>query len=180
MIGYLFPFLVLPLFICNSHQLDLLLAPNASSFAPGIISNFNKTRLKSYNACFDGSEGQSFPATKADCERALDRLVVGKSLLELHNFGYEGRRITDHLPVRAEYRSCVITLMTFDLESLITITYAEIYSELLGPDGVLKECLAPSVPAKESFGGQTSIGPHNMLVADVSGAPLKASDQERR
>ena len=174
MMYYLFPFLVLPQVICI--QLDLLSASNASSFAPGMTSNLNATRLTTYNSCFDGSEGQNIPVTKSDCERALDKLVKGKSLVETHSFGYVGRRITDHLPVKAEYRSCSITLMTFDLEARITITYAEIYSELLGPDGVLKECLGPSVPAKMAFGGQTSIGPHNMLVADVSGLPLKATD----
>ena len=175
MMYYLFPFLVLPQVICISQQLDLLSASNAS-FAPGITSNLNATRLTTYNACFDGSEGENSPATKLDCERALDKLVKGKSLVEPHYFGYEGRRLTDHLPVKAEYRSCVITLMTFDLEARIEITYAEIYSELLGPDGVLKECLGPSVPAKKAFGGQTSMGPRDMLVADVSGLSLKATD----
>lgn len=179
MMFYLFPFLVLQLVICNSQQLQLLSAYNASSFAPAITSNINATRLTTHNACFDGSEGNS-PATKSDCERALDTLVRGKSLLEPHYFGYQGRRITDHLPVNAEYGSCSITLMTFDLDSRITMTYAEIYSELLGPDGVLKECLGPGVPAKKAFGGQTSMGPQDMLVADVSGIPSKARDQKSR
>ena len=168
MFYYLFS-LVLPLVICNSHQLNLLSTSNASTVALGIISNLNATRLTTHNACFDSSEIQFFPATKSDCERALDKLVIGKSLIKPHTFGYEGPRLTDHLPVNAEYGSCSITLMTFDLHSRITITYAEIYSELLGPDGVLKECLGPSVPADEAFGGQTAIGPENMLVADVSG-----------
>ena len=175
MISYLFPFLVLPLVACDSHQLHLLSAPNASAFAPGIISNLNASRLTTYNACFDNSEGQ-IPATKSDCERALDSLVKGKSLVEPHYFGYQGRRLTDHLPVIAEYGSCSITLMAYDLESRITITYAEIYSELLGPDGLLKECLGPSVPAKKAFGGQTSMGPRDLLVADVSGRRRKATD----
>ena len=176
MIYYLFLFLVLPLVICNSPQLNLVSAPNASAFAPGIISNLNATRLTTYNACFDSSEGQILPATKSDCERALDTLVKGKSLVEPHYFGYEGRRITDHLPVKAEYGSCTITLMAFDLESRITITYAEIYSELLGPDGLLKDCLGPSVPAKKAFGGQTAIGPSDLLVADVSGRHFRGTD----
>ena len=176
MIYYLFPFLVLPLVICNAPQLNLLSAPNASAFAPGIISNLNATRLTTYNACFDSSEGQIFPATKSDCERALDTLVKGKSLVEPHYFGYEARRITDLLPVKAEYGSCTITLMAFDLESRITITYAEIYAELLGPDGLLKDCLGPSVPAKKAFGGQTAIGPRDLLVADVSGRPFRGTD----
>ena len=173
MIYYLFPLLILPFAICNSQTLNLLSASNASSFAPGIISNLNATRLTTYNACFDGSGGQIFTATKSDCERALDTLVEGKSLIEPHHFGYEGRRLTDHLPVKAEYGSCSITFMAYDLESRITITYAEIYSELLGPDGLLKECLSPGVPARKAFGGQTSLGPRDLLVADVSGLPPK-------
>ena len=175
MIYYFFPFVIIPLVICNSPGLNLLSALKPSSVVPGTISNLNATRLTTYNACFDGSDG-ALPATLSDCERALDTLVKGKSLVEPHSFGYQASRLTDHLPVTAGYGSCSITLMTFDLQSRITITYAEIYSELLGPDGVMKECLGPSVPAEKAFGGQTSIGPESMLVADVSGLPLQATD----
>ena len=181
MISFHLPFLVLPLVTCSAIQLNLLSTPSASSIAPGNTSSLSATRLTTYNECYDHSEGQSFRATKSDCERALDGLVSGKSLLELHSFGYyKARRVTDVLPIQAEYGSCAITLMTFDLEVQITMTFAEIYAELLGPDGVLKKCLGPGVPAADALGGQTVLGPQNKLAADVVGLPIKPASQKSR
>ena len=88
--------------------------------------------------------------------------------------------MTDLLPVETEYGTCNIVLMTFDLDTCISLTYAELYAELLGPDGVLKDCLGPDVPAVDALGGQTSLGPRNMLVADVTGQPKKKTDQKNR
>ena len=68
--------------------------------------------------------------------------------------------------------------MMFDLDTRISLTYAEIYAELLGPDGLLKECLGPSVPAEDALGGQTVLGPRNLLIADVTGRPYQATDQK--
>ena len=181
MIDFLLPFLVLPLVICNPLQLNLLSTPNVSSIASGRSSSLNATRLTTHNECFDGSYGHKFPATKSDCERALDTLVKGKSLLELRRFGYtQVSRLTDRLPVAIEYGSCAITLMMFEYDMHVAMTYAEIYAELLGPDGMLKECLGPNVPAAHALGGQTAIGPRNMLVVDVSGQSPQAAEQKSR
>lgn len=142
----------------------------------------NTTRLTTYNEthndCFDHSLGHLFTTTKSDCERALDTLVKGKSLIQVHNFGYQSRGVTDRLPIEAEYGSCTLSLMMFDLDTRISLTYAEIYAELLGPDGLLKECLGPSVPAEDALGGQTVLGPRNLLIADVTGRPYQATDQK--
>ena len=179
MISFHLPFLVLPLVIGSAMQLNVLSNPNASTIAPGTTSALNATRLITYNECFDHSEGHIFRATKSDCERALDGLVSGKSLLELHSFGYyKAHRVTDVLPIQAEYGSCAITLMAFDLEVRITMTFAEIYAELLGPDGVLKKCLGPGIPAADALGGQTVLGPQNKLAAEVVGLPVKAAGQK--
>lgn len=101
-------------------------------------------------------------------------------MVEPRSFSYQVRGVTDRLPLQAEYGSCSISLMMFDLDQRLTITYAEIYAELLGPDGVLKECLGPDVPAEDALGGQTVLGPRNMLIADVTGIPSKAADQKSR
>ena len=118
--------------------------------------------------------------TKSDCERALDKIVKGKSLTEVHSFGYQSRGVTDRLPLEAEYGSCTIVLMMFDLDTRISLTYAEIYAEILGPDGLLKECLGPSVPKEDALGGQTVLGPRNMMIVDVTGRPRGATDQNSR
>ena len=183
MIRLILPFLILPSVICNALQLNLLSSPNASSIARSKTSTLNTTGITTHNDCYEHSQGHLFVTTKSDCERALDKLVNGKSLTELHHFGYQGyhgHRITDQLPVEAEYGSCNIAFLTFDLDTRITLTYAEIYAELLGPDGVLKECLGPAVPYAEALGGQTAMGPLNMLVAEVTGLPRKVADQESR
>ncbi len=177
---FLWPFLLLPIIMGNPLQLNLLSTPNASSIALAKPSALNTTGLTSHNDCYEHSEGYLFTTTKSDCEKALDRFVAGKSLTEIRYFSYKHYRVTDQLPVEAEYGSCNIALVTFDLDTRISMTYAEIYAELLGPDGVLKECLGPDVPAGEALGGQTSLGPGNRLVAEVTGQPKKRADQKTR
>ena len=180
MIHFLLPFLILPLIICKPLPLDLLSTSNVSSIAPDNSPAFNATRLTTHNDCFDHTLGHLFTTTKSDCERALDKLVEGKSMIEPRSFSYKVRGVTDRLPVEAEYGSCSINLMMFDLDKRLTMTYAEIYAELLGPDGVLKECLGPGVPPEDALGGQTVLGPLNMLIADVTGRPYEAADQKNR
>lgn len=180
MVDILLPFLFLPLAMCNPLQLDLLSTSNTSSIASDISPTLNATGLATGNDCFDHSLGHLFTTTKSDCERALDTLVEGKSLIEPRSFGYQRRGVTDRLPLEAEYGSCSIALLMFDLDERLTLTYAEIYAELLGPDGVLKECLGPNVPAADALGGQTVLGPRNMLIADVTGRPVNAAGQKSR
>lgn len=107
-------------------------------------------------------------------------MVEGKSLIEPRTFSYQSRGVTDRLPVNAHYRSCSIALLMFDLDKRITMTYAEIYAELMGPGGLLKECLGPSVAAEDALGGQTLLGPRNMLIADVTGRLDNAAIQMSR
>lgn len=169
--------------MCEVLQVDLVSVSNASSTASRAFPARNASRLTTDNHCFDHSEGQLFTATLSDCERALDKIVGGKSLTKPHSFGYQDHqayRLTDPLPVDTEYGSCSIVLLMFDDDERITLTYAEIYAELLGPDGMLKECLGPKVPAADALGGQTVLGPRNMLIADVTGLPHKAADQKSR
>lgn len=180
MIHLMLSFLTLPLVMCNPLQLDLLSPFNASSIVSGNSSALNATRLTTHNDCFDHSLGHLFTTTKSDCEQALDKLVDGKSLIEIRSFGYTGRGLTDRLPLQADYGSCTIALMMFDLDKRLAMTYAEIYAELLGPEGVLKECLGPTVPAVDALGGQTVLGPRNMLIADVTGRPYNAANQNSR
>ena len=175
--------LLLLLAVGNSLQLNMLTASNISSSSiPSVrLSAHNATRLTTHNVCFDHSEGYVFQTTKSDCERALDKLVNGKSLLEVHTFGYQtGSRVTDHLPIEIDYGTCNIALLTFDLDTRISLTYAELYAELMGPDGVLKDCLGTDVPPIDALGGQTAIGPLNMLVAEVTGQGKKVADQKYR
>lgn len=184
MIQFLSRFLLLSLVTCSPLQLEHLPTSNASSVASDKSPILNATRLgtynETYNDCFGHDTGHIFMTTKSDCERALDKIVKGKSLTEVHSFGYQSRGVTDRLPLEAEYGSCTIVLMMFDLDTRISLTYAEIYAEILGPDGLLKECLGPSVPKEDALGGQTVLGPRNMMIVDVTGRPRGATDQNSR
>ena len=49
-----------------------------------------------------------------------------------------------------------------------TLTRAEIYAEVLGPDGLIKNCLGQKrLPA---IGGRMSLGPKGLLKVIISGA----------
>ena len=162
---------------CNALSISPLTITNVSRLVAPSTSNLTKTGLTTYNDCFDHSLGHLFTVTKADCEHALDDLVRGKSLLETRSFSYRPSVfVTDRLPVLAEWGTCSLVLMMFDTDKIVSLTYAEIYAELLGPDGLLKECLGPTVPAVDALGGQTVIGPGNMLIADVTGQPNGATN----
>ena len=107
-------------------------------------------------------------------------IVAGKPLLQVRSFGYPRTGVTDRLPLLADYGTCSVGIMMFDLNKRIKMTYAEIYAELLGPEGLLKECLGPKVPAEDALGGQTVLGPQNMLIADITGLPDAPAHQESR
>ena len=162
---------------CNALSIKPLTIANVSRLVAPSTSNLTKTGLTTHNDCFDHSLGHLFTVTKADCEHALDNLVRGKSLLDVRTFSYRPSVVvTDRLPVLAHSGTCSLVLMMFDVDEIVSMTYAEIYAELLGPDGLLKECLGPRVPAVDALGGQTVIGPGNMLIADVTGQPDKAAN----
>ena len=173
--------MLLPAVFSITLPLNIVSNPNVYSPTPLRLASLSTTRLTTNNNCFYKSTEHSFVTTKPDCEGALDILVKGKSLVEPHYFGYKGvPRITDQLPVGAQYGTCSLVLLAYNTDSRIMITYAEIYAELLGPDGLIKDCVGPDVPFEDALGGQTAMGPGNMLVADVMGRPFAAADQKIR
>lgn len=161
---------------CDPLSLPSLTVTNVSKIVAPSTSNHSTTGLTTFNDCFDHSLGHLFTVNKADCERALDNVVRGKSLLEPRNFSYrDSVVVTDRLPVVSEWGTCNLVLMMFDTDKVVSLTYAEIYAELLGPDGLLKECLWPRLPKVDALGGQTVLGPGNNLIADVTGRPNRAT-----
>lgn len=48
-----------------------------------------------------------------------------------------------------------------------TLTLAEVYAEVMGPDGVVKGCLGPGRPP--SLGGRMSLGPKELLKVMITG-----------
>ena len=48
-----------------------------------------------------------------------------------------------------------------------TLTLAEIYAEVLGPDGLAKQCLAPR--RQPALGGTIKMGPRKVIFAVITG-----------
>ena len=162
---------------CDPLSLPSLTITNVSKVVAPSTSNHSTTGLTTFNDCSDNSLGDLFTVNKADCERALDNLVRGKSLLEVRRFSYrDSVVVTDRLPVESQWGTCNLVLMMFDTDKIVSLTYAEIYAELLGPDGLLKECSWPYVAKVYALGGHTVLGPGNILIADVTGQPDRATN----
>ena len=61
---------------------------------------------------------------------------------------------------------------TINEDDEVTMTLAEIYAEVLGPDGVMKLCLGQvRLPA---IGGRMSVGPRGLLKVVVTGVGMGA------
>ena len=137
-----------------------------SNVSTNVIPDLNTTIPRAHFECFPGGAG-GLPTNKDDCEQALDDFVGGKSMTEDHIFAYTGRR-TDTLPLQQSFETCRIDFLLMDLEDQCMITLAEIYGEMMGPDGVIKQCLTIH-PRPGRVGGQVFLGRNSNLIARVKG-----------
>lgn len=71
------------------------------------------------------------------------------------------------LPLQKESGSCMIYADMINEEDEDTVAFAEIYAELLGPDGVMKLCLGQVRPP--AIGGRMSLGRKGLLKVVVTG-----------
>lgn len=83
-----------------------------------------------------------------------------------------GRNPSSHaddvlLPLRFASGSCYVELNTIDEDDEDTLTLAEIYAEVMGPDGLVKQCLGPGRPP--SLGGRMALGPKELVKVVVTG-----------
>lgn len=173
----LFFSLLLPLVIANpfapapAQLLDL----NPLTFAP-----FNtSTNLGVQIGCFKQTRTSSFIATnKVSCEAALDAWVRGKSLLVPRTFSRNPSAILTpddvRLPVQWVSGSCTVIVTILDEDDEETMTLGEIYAEVLGPDGVIKQCLGQvRAPA---IGGRMVLGAKGLLRVVVTGVDVGAEE----
>jgi len=76
------------------------------------------------------------------------------------------------LPVQIESNSCHFYMDVLNANDEDTLTRAEIYAEMTGPDGVIQNCLGQvRMPA---IGGRMTLGPKRVLKAIVTGIELGA------
>lgn len=128
------------------------------------------TTLSARIGCFNPTKIPPFaPTDKADCEAALDSWVRGQSLLQPRTFSRSAPSVEDvQLPLQKVSGSCTIYVNVISEEGEDVLTLAEVYAELLGPDGVMKNCLGQvRMPA---IGGRMSLGAKGVLRVVVTGA----------
>lgn len=151
-----------PLSLPTSQSLDV--APKSSLNAT--INNpdcFLPTRIPPF-----------ISTTRVECELALDRFVRGQSLSTPLTFSRNPRVPAEAvlLPVQIESNSCHFFMDVLNANDEDTLTRAEIYAEMTGPDGVIQNCLGQvRMPA---IGGRMTLGPKRVLKAIVTGIELGA------
>ena len=157
-----------PLTIASTQSFDL----NTLTIAP----TTNTTALGAEIGCFKQTKSPPFIATnKPDCEAALDSWVRGESLIQPRTFGRSPSGIYDVLlPLEKVSGSCLFYMNMINEDDEDTLTLAEIYAELLGPDGLMKNCLGQKrLPA---IGGRMSLGPKGVLKVMITGAAMGVED----
>ena len=120
--------------------------------------------------CFKPTKIPPFTTTdKPACEAALDSWVRGQSLLQSRTFSRRSATVDDvQLPFERVSGSCSVYVNVIDEDDEDVLTLAELYAEVLGPDGVMKNCLGQlKMPA---IGGRMSIGAKGLVNVVVTGA----------
>ena len=137
--------------------------------------NITTTNItSSFIGCFYQSDPPTlFPTTESDCEAALDAWVSGQDLYEPRVFSrmsyYVVQNIT--LPLVRQYGTCVIHLDVRAESDEDTMSLADVYAGIMGPDGLVKRCLGPSSP--HPLGGMMNLGPKRKLLAQISGRTMQ-------
>ena len=80
-------------------------------------------------------------------------------------------RVRDvRLPLIRQHGTCVIQLDVQREHDEDTMSLADVYAEIMGPDGLVKRCLGLENP--EPLGGMMSLGPKMELLALISGREI--------
>lgn len=176
----LFASLVLPLVIATplTSAPAQLLNLNPLTFAPLNISSIN---LGVEIGCFKQTEVRPLITTnKTSCEAALDSWVRGQSLLLARTFSRNPSAILTSddvlLPLQRVSGSCMIYLNMLNEDDEVTLTLAEVYAEVLGPDGVMKQCLGQV--RSPAIGGRMALGDKGLLKVVVTGVESRGVGDE--
>ena len=146
----------------NTSLIDALTSP--------LIASNNTNNLFTGTGCFAQSSPPSiWPTTKADCETVLDTWVRSHDLTEPRTFSQNPSfHLQDiRLPVTKEFGTCSLYMDMVSPGDEDTLTPAEKYAGILGPDGVTKQCLAPR--RQPSLGGTVRLGPRKVVYAVING-----------
>lgn len=91
-------------------------------------------------------------------------------MISSRTFGRNPSSRTDDvlLPLVLSGRSCFVQLDMVNEDDEDTMTLGEIYAELMGPDGVVKQCVGPGRPP--GLGGRMFLGRKKVIKVFVMGA----------
>ena len=158
-----------PLNLTPPQSLNLALFAAAAA-APVTTPKTNITgTLSSEIGCFKPTKIPPFrPTNKQDCEAALDAWVRGQSLIQPRKFSRNPIEIDGvALPLGIDSGSCTLIADVLGEGDEDVLTLAEVYAELMGPDGLLKNCLGQV--RRPPIGGRMSLGGKNVLKVVVTG-----------
>ena len=153
----------------------LQIIPSTSSSNNSLSEAFNLPTTNNTNdsnqllGCFSQtSPPRIFPTNRNDCEAVLDNWVQGQDLAEPRTFTSNPSYLQDVLlPITRAFGTCVLYMGTVSPGSGDTLTLAEIYAEVLGPDGLARHCLGPR--RLPGLGGTMKLGPRKVIFAAITG-----------
>lgn len=152
-------------------DLNLLTNPTVSE---SNTTSLGVTDIRCYRP--DPARRALLPTNKIDCEIAIDNWIRGQDLEVLRNFSQKPAiGPTDiHLPVKSTYKSCFFYLQTLKYSDVSIFSLAEVYAEVMGPDGIIKKCLGQR--GNPPIGGESPLGPEGLIEAVVTGVKFPAND----
>ena len=69
--------------------------------------------------------------------------------------------------MQVESGTCLFAMDMLNASDEDTLTMAEVYAEVVGPDGLIKQCLGQV--RQPAIGGRMSLGPKNLLKVMITG-----------
>ena len=121
---------------------------------------------------------KNWPETrKEDCERVLDHWVKRQDLSLPRIFSRTSYSASKHrmmdLPLFVRDGSCRLGINVLQDDDEEVVSLADIYANVLGPDGLAKTCLGQIIP--KALGGRMLLGPRNLLSVTISGVSIQDS-----
>lgn len=136
------------------------------------VTTTNITAPEFIGCFYQSNPPTLLPTTESDCEAALDAWVSGQDLYVPRVFSrIRYHRVQDvTLPLILQYGTCVIQLDMQGGDDEDTMSLADVYAGIMGPDGLVKRCLGLENP--DALGGVMSLGPKMELLALISGREM--------
>ena len=131
--------------------------------------------------CFYHSDPPVFyPTTKSDCEAVLDAWVSGRDLYEPRLFSRKSSYLVKDIkvPLVRQYGTCNLELDMLAEGATDTMSLADVYAGIIGPDGPVKRCVG--LQSSDRLGGGMFVGLKGKLLATISGMRVRMDGELSR